>query len=59
MGQGTPLAQDQDRRFQTLEAVLNTAEEVPHRACCVDTERKEGKEKESFSVLSTTQQEIL
>lgn len=37
MGQGTPLALDQDRRCQTLEAVQNTAEEVPRRVYCGDT----------------------
>lgn len=37
MEQGTPLALDQDRRCQTLEAVQNTAEEVPRKAYCGDT----------------------
>ena len=45
MGQGTPLAQDQYRRFQTLGAEQNTAEEVPHRVDCGDTASKEDKEK--------------
>ncbi len=46
MGQGTPLALDQDRRCQTLEAAQNTAEEVPRRAYCGDTASKEGRERE-------------
>lgn len=40
MGLDTPLALDQDRRCQILEAVQNTAEEDPHRAYCGDTVRK-------------------
>lgn len=43
-GLGTPPALDQDRRFQTLEAEQNTAEEVPRRAYCDDTASKEGRE---------------
>lgn len=44
MGPGTPLALDQDRRCQTLEAVQNTAEEVPRKAYCGDTATKEERE---------------
>ena len=41
MGQGSPPALAQDRRCQTLGAVQNTAEEVPHKVCCGDTADKE------------------
>lgn len=37
MGQGIPLARDQDRRCQTRGAVQSTAEEDPHRVYCGDT----------------------
>lgn len=40
----TPLALDQDRRSQTLEAAQNTAAEGPHRVYCGDTRGKEDKE---------------
>lgn len=53
MGQGTPLALDQDRRCQTLEAVLNTAEEVPRRVYCGDTASKEESERR-LNTLSHT-----
>lgn len=33
----TPLALDQGRRCQTLEAVQNTVEEDPHKMYCGDT----------------------
>lgn len=36
MGQGSPLAQDQDKMCQTQEAVQNTAG-VPHKAYWGDT----------------------
>lgn len=36
----TPLALDQGRRCQTLEAAQNTVEEVPHTVYCGDTERE-------------------
>lgn len=36
----TPLALDQGRRCQTLEAVQNTVEEVPHTAYCGDTAKE-------------------
>lgn len=36
MGQGSPLAQDQDKMYRTPEAVQNTAG-VPHKAYWGDT----------------------
>lgn len=37
MGQGTPLALDQDKMCQTLGAEQSTAEEVPRRVYCDGT----------------------
>ena len=62
MGQGTPLALDQDRRCQTLEAVQNTAEEVPRRAYYGDTTSKQAQEREretQINISSVGSRQIL